>query len=284
MSRDIFESPLMQGNRQTLVELNERVSDRDLAFIPENTKLVDLTKYGVAPRFFESHFKTGFYGEFIDWVKGKSYDENGISLGLGAKGFVYAGENFRFTAEVIFDFGTPEAPKHRNDRALLKLNPSARLNGFLQANGALFKKKKFLEFIHDNRPYIDFYDEKEDPLEYADVVKAIRCCTVETTSTSEVNTGNHSTQRSAFASTAISAKSALPVYANILCAPYEGFDPVFLRARINLIWGAEELEGITLNISNLEEAQEFLGEKLSRELRTDVGAEAVDWYRGRVEG
>ena len=218
--------------------------------LPEGTTVFDLEKYQDGRRRFRGVLSTNSLVDFSDYVKERTIE--------GARGFIDQDE---MTCTLIFNLGTNVAPGHADDRAVLRLKPSAGYKAVQSIPGRVLSQKDLSDWIEDWNASLSATDEAGQTMSIAKAIAAVRTITIKASSESDHAVSETRTSRSAMDQIEATSKETLPASLVFSAVPYEGLSVRNITLRVSVITsGAQpmlKLRWIGEEVQREEIAQEF---------------------------
>lgn len=172
----------------------------------------------------------------------------------GATAFINA-EAMQATS--VLNLGTPNAPGHCDNTAVLALEKTAAYAALLAitTNGAR-KQQAIVEFFEDWADCCEFFDEEGANIAPQHAISALRHLTIETARRAENKIGNLSAEASAFERVKASSAETIPVFINFRASPYLGLRSHTLRLRLAIHTPDDKAPTISLTVRNAEQARQ----------------------------
>lgn len=230
--------------------------------LPETARVVDLEKYQAGRARFRGTFSTHSLADFGVYVAGRAIPS--------AKGFIDQDE---MTCVLLFNLGDDANPGHADDRALLRLKPSAGYKAAQAIGGRTLPQKDLSDWIEDWHQYLTPVDAEGHPITVAKAIAAVRTITVKASSESETTVGETSASRSAMDQIEARSKETLPTALLFNVVPFEGLTEQQINLRLSVITsGAQpvlKLRWLGEDVQREDIAQEF-----KTVLQDQIGANA----------
>ena len=237
------------------------------AVLPEGVKVVDLEKYQVGRSRFRGVLSTNSLVDFSAYVKERAIE--------GARGFIDQDE---MTCTLIFNLGTNVAPGHADDRAVLRLKPSAGYKAVQGMPARALSQKDLSDWIEDWNASLNATDEAGQTMSIAKAIAAVRTITIKASSESDHAVSETRTSRSAMDQIEATSKETLPASLVFSVVPYEGLSVRNITLRVSVITsGAQpmlKLRWIGEELQREEIAQEFksvLETKIGEQVKLTLG-------------
>ena len=220
------------------------------AVLPEGVKVVDLEKYQVGRSRFRGVFSTSSLVDFSSYVTERAID--------GARGFIDQDE---MTCTLIFNLGTNVAPGHADDRAVLRLKPSAGYKAAQSIPGGALSQKDLSDWIEDWNALLSATDEARQTMSIVKAIAAVRTITIKASSESDHAVSETRTSRSAMDQIEATSKETLPASLVFSVVPYEGLSVRNITLRVSVMTSGPQpmlkLRWIGEEVQREEIAQEF---------------------------
>lgn len=220
--------------------------------IPEGAKIVDLERFAAGRSRFRGTFNTDSLADFGGYVI-----DRGHAL---AQGFV---NQQAMSCEVFFNLGNETDPGHADDRAVLKLQPTAAFKAVQEIAGRGMSQRDLSDWIEDWNTSLAAHDVDGQAMGIAKVIAAVRNITVKAISESDHAIGETKSSRSAMDQIEASSKETLPTNLIFTCVPYEGLMERSFAFRVAVLTSGNQpvlkLRWIGEEVQREEIAQEFKG-------------------------
>ena len=266
MNTDAIEKieELALGNNRQLLGRAEGLATVLLA-TSAAAKLVNLEPYMDQRARFRARFSTDSIRDFCKYVVERA-GKDGAS---GMRGFVQAGK--RLAADVIFNFGTQEAPGHGDDTAVLALNELPAYVAMQALCGEARGQKHLSEWLEDWSANVELVDSDGNPVGLQVGITAIRNVKIEAKRSSEHNVGDFAVQRSAMEAIEADTSKGMPAKILFTCTPFEHLSSRTFALRISLLTGGDQPKF----------AVRWIGEATDRE---DISNEFKDRLTAEIGG
>ena len=175
--------------------------------LPESAKVVELEKFQAGRSRFRGTYSTHSLADFSAYVVERE--------ALGARGFIDS-------CVLLFNLGTADVPGHADDRAVLKLKPTAGYTAVQQIGGRGISQKDLSDWIEDWHQYLTPVDEVGKAIPVAKAIVAVLTITINASSESETTVGETSASRSAMDRIEARSKETLPVSLQFSTILFEG--------------------------------------------------------------
>ncbi|WP_122771476.1 DUF2303 family protein, partial [Pseudomonas viridiflava] len=182
-----------------------------------------------------------------------------------AKGFINQDE---MTCSVLFNLGNVDAPGHADDRAVLKLKPTAAYQAVQAISGRAMSQKDMSDWIEDWHSTLSAVGDELQNIPLAKAIAAVRTISVKATSESNHTVSETRASRSAMDDIEATSKETLPTSLIFSAVPFEGLQLRDIILRISVItsgaqpvlklrWVGEDVqrEGIAQEFKSVLEAQ-----------------------------
>ncbi|WP_122739631.1 DUF2303 family protein [Pseudomonas viridiflava] len=207
--------------------------------LPEGAKIVNLEQYAVGRSRFRGTFSTSSLVDFAKYITDR--------YNADARGFINQDE---MTCSVLFNLGNEDVPGHADDRAALKLKPTAAYQAVQAISGRAMSQKDMSVWIEDWHSTLSAVGEANQDIS---LVKA--------TSESNHTISETRASRSAMDDIEATSKETLPTSLIFSAVPFEGLQLREIILRISVITsGAQpvlKLRWVGEDVQREEIAQEF---------------------------
>lgn len=225
--------------------------------LPNDFKLHDIETHLQLRRRARGKMSTSVLADFAAYAK--THSEAGASVLVNPK---------RMVATAVLNLGTPDAPGHADNLAVLQYERTAAYRALLLiANGVGQKQATVAEFLEDWPGLIQCFDGNAQ-LTPPRAIAAIRKISIESMKKLESSAQQLSESRSAFEE--IQAKSGgadpLPTTIYFNCAPYQGLQERQFVMRLSILTGGST-PAIALRIAKEEEHEEEMAEEMATQVR-----------------
>ncbi|WP_249584357.1 YfdQ family protein [Pseudomonas viridiflava] len=218
--------------------------------LPEGAKIVNLEQYGAGRSRFRGTFSTSSLADFAKYVIDRAVAD--------AKGFINQDE---MTCSVLFNLGNDEVPGHADDRAVLKLKPTAAYQAVQAISGRAMSQKDMSDWIEDWHSTLSAVGDDLQNIPLAKAIAAVRTISVKTTSENNHTVSETRASRSAMDDIEATSKETLPTSLIFSAVPFEGLQLRDIILRISVITsGAQpvlKLRWVGEDVLRDEIAQEF---------------------------
>ncbi|MPR00729.1 DUF2303 family protein [Pseudomonas kitaguniensis] len=236
--------------------------------LPESSKVIDLERFQAGRSRFRGTYSTHSLADFSAYVVERA--------ALGARGFI---DQDAMSCVLLFNLGTAEVPGHADDRAVLKLKPTAGYTAAQQIGGRGISQKDLSDWIEDWHQYLTPVDEAGNPIAVAKAIAAVRTITIKASSESESTVGETRASRSAMDQIEASSKETLPVSLQFRTVPFEGLTEQQITLRLSVITSGAvpvlKLRWVGEEVQREDIAQEFktvLQGKIGESASLSIGA------------
>lgn len=220
------------------------------AILPDGVKVFDLEKYQIGRSRFRGVLSTNSLVDFSVYAKERAIE--------GARGFIDQDE---MTCNLIFNLGTAAAPGHADDRAVLRLKPSAGYKAVQAVPGRTMSQKDLSDWIEDWNASLSATDDAGQAMSIAKAIAAVRTITIKASSESDHAVSETRTSRSAMDQIEATSKETLPASLVFSVVPYEGLSVRNITLRVSVITSGTQpmlkLRWIGEEVQREEIAQEF---------------------------
>ena len=218
--------------------------------LPEGSKVIDLEKFQSGRSRFRGTYSTHSLADFSAYVVERA--------AIGARGFI---DQDAMSCVLLFNLGTAEEPGHADDRAVLKLKPTAGYTAAQQIGGRGISQKDLSDWIEDWHQYLTPVDEAGNAIPVAKAIAAVRTITIKASSESETTVGETSASRSAMDQIEARSKETLPVSLQFSTVPFEGLTEQVITLRLSVITSGSQpvlkLRWVGEEVQHEDIAQEF---------------------------
>lgn len=236
--------------------------------LPESAKIVDLERFQAGRSRFRGTYSTHSLADFSAYVVERA--------ALGARGFI---DQDAMSCVLLFNLGTADVPGHADDRAVLKLKPTAGYTAAQQVGGRGISQKDLSDWIEDWHQYLTPVDEAGNAIPVAKAIAAVRTITIKASSESETTVGETSASRSAMDQIEARSKETLPVSLQFSTIPFEGLTEQVITLRLSVITSGAvpvlKLRWVGEEVQREDIAQEFKSvfqEKIGEAAALSLGA------------
>lgn len=232
------------------------------AILPEGVKVFDLEKYQVGRSRFRGVLSTNSLVDFSAYVTERAIE--------GARGFIDQDE---MACTLIFNLGTNFAPGHADDRAVLRLKPSAGYKAVQAVPGRAMSQKDLSDWIEDWNASLSATDDAGQTMSIVKAIAAVRTITIKASSESDHAISETRTSRSAMDQIEATSKETLPASLVFSVVPYEGLSVRNITLRVSVITsGAQPM--LKLRWVGEEVQREEIAQEFKSVLDTQIGAAA----------
>ena len=218
--------------------------------VPDSSTIINLENYQAGRSRFRGTYSTHSLADFGTYVVERAAP--------GARGFI---DQDAMSCTLLFNLGTAEVPGHADDRAVLKLKPTAGYTAAQSIGGRGISQKDLSDWIEDWHQYLTPVDEAGDPIPVAKAIAAVRTITIKASSESETTVGDTSASRSAMDQIEARSKETLPVALQFRTIPYEGLTEQQITLRLSVITSGSvpvlKLRWVGEEVQREDIAQEF---------------------------
>ena len=218
--------------------------------LPESSKVIDLEKFQAGRSRFRGTYSTHSLADFGTYVVERAEP--------GARGFI---DQDAMSCVLLFNLGTSGEPGHADDRAVLKLKPTAGYTAAQQIGGRGISQKDLSDWIEDWHQYLTPVDEAGNAIPVAKAIAAVRTITIKASSESETTVGETSASRSAMDQIEARSKETLPVSLQFSTVPFEGLTEQVITLRLSVITSGSQpvlkLRWVGEEVQREDIAQEF---------------------------
>ncbi|EJM48118.1 DUF2303 family protein [Pseudomonas sp. GM48] len=218
--------------------------------LPDGAQVVNLEKYQAGRSRFRGTLSTSSLADLGAHVADRNVQ--------GAKGFIDQDE---MTCVLMFNIGTDVAPGHADDRAVLKLKPTAGYKAVQAIDGRAMSQKDLSDWIEDWNTVLSATSEAGEIMSIVKAIAAVRTITIKASSENEHAVGETSACRSSMDQIEARSKETLPANLVFLAVPFEGLQSRDFIFRVSVITsGAQpvlKLRWVGEEVQREEIAQEF---------------------------
>ncbi len=192
--------------------------------VPQHFNVVDLERYQEGRNRFRGTYSTHSLVDFGAYVVERAAPD--------ARGFI---DQDAMSCTVLFNLGTPDQPGHADDRAVLRLKPSAAFAAVQAICGQNLVQKAMSDWIEDWHQHLTATDENGASMTIAKAIAAVRTITVKASSESDHAVTETRASRSAMDSIEASSKETLPAWLDFKVVPFEDLGEHTIRLRVSVI-------------------------------------------------
>ncbi len=241
----------------------ELTTDTPVALIPEGTKVVDLERFQTYRTRFRGTYSTNSLVDFGAYVSERAEPN--------ARGFI---DQDAMTCVVMFNLGTPDLPGHADDRAVLRLKPSAAFAAVQAICGQALVQKAMSDWIEDWHQHLSATDENGVVMSIAKAIAAVRTITIKASSESDHAVSETRASRSAMDSIEASSKETLPAWLDFKVIPFEGLGEQTIRLRVSVITSGSQPQ-LKLRWLGEDAQREVIAQEFKEVLHSKVGDRAI---------
>lgn len=231
--------------------------------MPDSAKIIDLERFQAGRSRFRGTYNTHSLNDFGVYVVERAAP--------GARGFINQDE---MSCVLLFNLGTAEAPGHADDRAVLKLKPTAGYTAAQSIGGRAISQKDLSDWIEDWHQYLTPVDEAGNAISVAKAIAAVRTITIKASSESETTVGETSASRSAMDQIEARSKETLPVSLQFHTVPFEGLTEQQVTLRLSVITSGA-VPVLKLRWVGEEVQREDIAQEFKAVLQHSIGEAAV---------
>jgi uncharacterized protein YfdQ (DUF2303 family) len=225
----------------------------DFAAIPEDLKLHDLEGLHTNRRRARGKMETRDIAAFVAYTNQHAE--------LGATVFV---SQHHKTATALLNLGSPQAPGHADNTAMLSPQQTAAYRALLGIVDGQRTQKQIAEFMEDWSDLIQCFSDTTE-IKTAHAISAIRKITIDETRRQESAVESLSATRSDFERVQASSVNPLPTYIYFNCVPLAGFAERTFVLRLSVLTGDKEPR-LILRIQKQEQHDQEIAEELTTKL------------------
>jgi uncharacterized protein YfdQ (DUF2303 family) len=241
----------------------ELATNTPTVVLPDGCQIVALEKWQAGRSRFRGIYSTHSLADFSAYVAARAIPT--------AKGFIDQDE---MTCTLLFNLGDDENPGHADDRAVLKLKPSAGYKAAQAIGGRAMSQKDLSDWIEDWHQYLTPVDEAGNPVPVAKAIAAVRTITIKATSESETNVGDTSASRSAMDQIEARSKETLPTALLFNVSPFEGLTEQQIQLRVSVITSGSQ-PVLKLRWLGEEVQREDIAQEFKMVLQQQIGSNAA---------
>ncbi|WP_350025862.1 DUF2303 family protein [Pseudomonas fulva] len=197
--------------------------------VPQHFNVVDLERYQEGRNRFRGTYSTHSLVDFGAYVVERAAPD--------ARGFI---DQDAMTCVVLFNLGTPDLPGHADDRAVLRLKPSAAFAAVQAICGQALVQRAMSDWLEDWHQQLVATDETGAVMSIAKAIAAVRTITIKASSESDHAVGETRASRSTMDQIEASSKEALPAWLDFKVIPFDGLDEQVIRLRVSVITGGAQ--------------------------------------------
>jgi uncharacterized protein YfdQ (DUF2303 family) len=220
------------------------------AILPEGAKIFDLERFAAGRSRFRGTFSTNSLLDFGKYITDRAV--------VNAQGFIDQDE---MSCLVMFNIGDAANPGHADDRAALKLKPTAGYKAVREIGGRTLSQKELSDWIEDWNASLKAVGEDLQDISIVKAIAAVRTITIKASSESDHTVSETRASRSAMDAIEATSKETLPTSLIFSVVPFEGLQLREIILRISVITsGAQpalKLRWIGEEVQREEIAQEF---------------------------
>ncbi|WAH56591.1 YfdQ family protein [Pseudomonas silvicola] len=231
--------------------------------LPDGCQVVALEKWQAGRSRFRGIYSTHSLADFSTYVAARAIPT--------AKGFIDQDE---MTCTLLFNLGDDANPGHADDRAVLKLKPSAGYKAAQAIGGRAMSQKELSDWIEDWHQYLTPVDEAGSPVPVAKAIAAVRTITIKATSESETSVGETSASRSAMDQIEARSKETLPAALLFNVIPFEGLTEQRIQLRVSVITSGSQ-PVLKLRWLGEEVQREDIAQEFKTVLQQQIGSNAA---------
>ena len=237
-------------------------ADAAVAMLPSDFTHHDLEKFLPTRRRARGSMKTSSITDFGTYVK--SHKEEGAS--------VFVAQD-TMTATAVLNLGTPAAPGHADNTAVLALKATAAYTALSNiASGHPKSQRDVAEWLEDWANIVTAIDADEQPIHIKHAIAAVRAITIDAARKVESEERSLSATRSALEQVTASSKGQpLPALLSVELEPYMGLEPRTFAVRVGVLTTGDKQPQLVLRIVKAEQHAEEMALELAALVRTELG-------------
>lgn len=232
------------------------------AIVPDSSTVIDLERFQLHRSRFRGTYSTHSLVDFGAYVVERAAPD--------ARGFI---DQDAMSCTVLFNLGTPGQPGHADDRAVLRLKPSAAFAAVQAVCGQPLAQKSMSDWIEDWNQHLAASDENGADMSIAKAIAAVRTITVKASSESDHAVGEIRASRSTMDQIEASSKETLPAWLDFNVIPFEGLGEQVIRLRVSVITGGSQ-PVLKLRWISEESQREAIAQEFKAVLDEKVGVTA----------
>ncbi|MBR0574177.1 MULTISPECIES: DUF2303 family protein [Pasteurellaceae] len=225
-----------------------------IAILPDNMNIHSLEKHNQFRNQFRADFNTADFDSFVAYVKDQTQDN--------AQCFINAE---RLGAEIVFDIGTSELPKHALHRASIRMQKTAAYQALCNFTGTKHNQKDFSEWLEDWSEYLEAYSEDDKPMGVTKAVQAIRKMTLDYARNEEHEVSEFAAKKSAMESVEAKSKLELPKYFVFHTIPYNSLNARDFVLRLSVLTGGDR-PTLVVRLAKEEQINEAIAQEFADKL------------------
>lgn len=229
------------------------------AIVPDSSTVIDLERFQLGRTRFRGTYSTHSLADFGAYVVERSAP--------AARGFI---DQDAMSCTVLFNLGTPDQPGHADDRAVLRLKPSAAFAAVQAVCGQSLVQKSMSDWIEDWHQHLTATDENGAGMTIAKAIAAVRTITIKASSESDHAVSETRASRSAMDSIEASSKETLPAWLDFKIIPFEGLGEQVIRLRMSVITSGSQ-PVLKLRWLGEEAQREAIAQEFKQVLEGKVG-------------
>jgi uncharacterized protein YfdQ (DUF2303 family) len=248
----------------TALEASAKVlpTDQLTVVLPEGCQVVTLEKWQAGRSRFRGIYSTHSLADFSAYVAGRALPE--------AKGFIDQDE---MTCTLLFNLGDDKAPGHADDRAVLRLKPSAAYKAAQSIGGRAMSQKDLSDWIEDWNQYLTAVDAEGNAMGISKAIAAVRSITVKAAIESDHTVSETSASRSTLDQIEARSKETLPTSLLFNVIPFEGLTEQQISLRVSVITSGAH-PALKLRWVGEEVQREDIAQEFKQVLTKNIGANA----------
>lgn len=230
--------------------------------LPSDFQTHDLEKFLQTRRRPRGTMTTSSVPDFAAYVKAHAEE--------GATCFI---EQDKMKAVAVLNLGSPEAPGHADNRAVLAPKQTAAYVALQKvAHGRGITQKEAAEFLEDWPLLIECFHDA-DKLTVPRAIAAVRKITIEGLKKLESAEQSLSASKSTFESVTASSTETLPTFIYFKCVPFHGLAERTFVLRLGILTGGP-VPAIALRVINAERHDEEMAAELAQLVTAAIGETA----------
>ncbi|PJG82596.1 DUF2303 family protein [Caviibacterium pharyngocola] len=233
-------------------------TEHPIAILPENMTIHNLEEFNDKRAYFRARFETTSFNALVEYAKADTQED--------AQAFI---DERRMTAEIVFDMGNVQSPKHARHRAKLDMVKTAAFKALCEFEGVKHSQKNFAEWLEDWADYISANDENGNEMPLNKAIQAVRKITLDYARNEEHEVGDFAATKSALERVEAKSKLELPASFTFTCDPYTGLSIRDMHLRLSILTGGNE-PLLIVRIVKGEQLKESIANEFADKLRDAI--------------
>lgn len=193
---------------------------------------------------------------FASYVK--EHAEKGASI------FV---DSVDMTVVAVLNLGTPDAPGHADNKALLNQSKTAEFKAIEEIVKTDISQTKAAEFLEDWADNVKCFN-TDGEVKLGQAIAAIRKITIESSRKQETSEQQLGSTKSAFESIQASSHDPLPTSIEFTCRPYADLDVRTFVMRVSVLTGDSKPK-LVFRVQKAEQHDEQMAAELASKIRSE---------------